>query len=243
RARTLKWTRYLATLRLRPLLNRSGETSMRIVQVALRRPYTFIVLGLLIVLLGVFTILRIPIDIFPSINIPVIAAIWSYSGLSPDDMSKRIILLTEKSAQTDISNVEHTESQSLNGIAVAKYFFQPNVNEDLSYAQITGMSQTLLKSVPPGTTPPSILAYNASTVPVIQLALSSSTLSESQIFDLGANVVRTTLATVPGAAIPFPYGGKLRQIQVDLDPKALRAEGLSGTDVTSAIAAQNLILP
>jgi multidrug efflux pump subunit AcrB len=216
---------------------------MRIVQVALQRPYTFIVLALLIVLLGVFTILRIPIDIFPSINIPVIAAIWSYTGLSPDDMSKRIILLTEKSAQTDISNVEHTESQSLNGIGVAKYFFQPNVNEDLSYAQITGMSQTLLKSVPPGTTPPSILAYNASTVPVIQLALSSSTLSESQIFDLGANVVRTTLATVPGAAIPFPYGGKLRQIQVDLDPKALRAEGLSGTDVTSAIAAQNLILP
>jgi multidrug efflux pump subunit AcrB len=216
---------------------------MRIVQVALKRPHTFIVLALLIVLLGVFTILRIPIDIFPNINIPVIAAIWSYTGLSPDDMSKRIILLTEKSAQTDISNVEHTESQSLNGIGVAKYFFQPNVNEDLSYAQITGMSQTLLKSVPPGTTPPSILAYNASTVPVIQLALSSSTLSESQIFDLGANVVRTTLATVPGAAIPFPYGGKLRQIQVDLDPKALRAEGLSGTDVTSAIAAQNLILP
>src|SRR3984893_14470539 len=216
---------------------------MRIVQVALQRPHTFIVLALLILLLGVFTILRIPIDIFPNINIPVIAAIWSYTGLSPDDMSKRIILLTEKSAQTDISNVEHTESQSLNGIGVAKYFFQPNVNEDLSYAQITGMSQTLLKSVPPGTTPPSILAYNASTVPVIQLALSSSTLSESQIFDLGANVVRTTLATVPGAAIPFPYGGKLRQIQVDLDPKALRAEGLSGTDVTSAIAAQNLILP
>ncbi|TLY65053.1 MAG: efflux RND transporter permease subunit [Gammaproteobacteria bacterium] len=216
---------------------------MKIVQVALQRPHTFIVLALLILLLGVFTILRIPIDIFPNINIPVIAAIWSYTGLSPDDMAKRIILLTEKSAQTDISNVEHTESQSLNGIGVAKYFFQPNVNEDLSYAQITGMSQTLLKSVPPGTTPPSILAYNASTVPVIQLALSSSTLSESQIFDLGANVVRTTLATVPGAAIPFPYGGKLRQIQVDLDPKALRADGLSGTDVTSAIAAQNLILP
>src|SRR6202047_3073865 len=216
---------------------------MRIVRIALERPYTFVVLALLIVLLGVFTSLRIPIDIFPNINIPVVAALWSYNGLSPDHMANRIILLTEKNAQTDVSNVEHTESQSLNGIAVAKYFFQPNVNEDLSFAQITGISQTLLKGVPPGTTPPNILAYNASTVPVIQLALSSSTLSESQIFDLGANVVRTTLATVPGAAIPLPSAGKLRQIQVDLDPKALRAEGLSGTNVTSAIAAQNLILP
>jgi len=216
---------------------------MWLAKIALQRPYSFLVLALLILLLGVFTTLRIPIDIFPNINIPVVAAIWSYTGLAPDDMAKRIVLLTEKAAQTDISNVEHTESQSLNGIAVAKYFFQPNVNEDLSYAQITGVSQTLLKSAPPGTTPPSILAYNASTVPVIQLALSSPTLSEAQIFDLGSNVVRTSLATVPGAAIPFPYGGKLRQIQVDLDPQALRAKGLSATDVTTAIAAQNLILP
>jgi multidrug efflux pump subunit AcrB len=216
---------------------------MWIAKIAMQRPYSFVVLGLLILLLGVFTLVRIPVDIFPNINIPVVAAIWSYTGLSPDDISKRIILLTEKAAQTDVSNVEHTESQSLNGIAVAKYFFQPNVNEDLAYAQITGVSQTLLKSAPPGTTPPSILAFDASTVPVIQLALSSSTLSESQIFDLGSNVVRTALATVPGAAIPFPYGGKMRQIQVDLDPKALRAKGLSGTDVTNAIAAQNLVLP
>ena len=216
---------------------------MWIAKIALQRPYTFVVLALLILLLGIFTMLRIPIDIFPNINIPVVAAIWSYTGLSPNDMANRIVLLTEKTAQTDISNVEHTESQSLNGIAVAKYFFQPNVNENLSYAQITGVSQTLLKSVPPGTTPPSILAYNASTVPVIQLALSSPTLSEAQIFDLGSNVVRTNLATVAGAAIPFPYGGKLRQIQVDLDPQALRAKGLSATDVTAAIAAQNLILP
>ena len=216
---------------------------MWIATIALRRPHTFVVLALLILLLGVFTSARIPIDIFPNINIPIVAAIWSYAGLSPNDMANRIILLTEKNAQTDVSNVEHTESQSLNGIAVAKYYFQPNVNEDLSYAQITGISQTLLKSAPPGTTPPNILAYNASTVPVIQLALSSSTLSEAQIFDLGTNVARTTLATVPGAAIPFPYGGKQRQIQVDLDPEALRAHGLSGTDVTAAIAAQNLIIP
>ena len=216
---------------------------MWIATIALRRPYTFVVLALLILLLGIFTSVRIPVDIFPNINIPIVAAIWSYAGLSPSDMANRIILLTEKNAQTDVSNVEHTESQSLNGIAVAKYYFQPNVNEDLSYAQITGISQTLLKSVPPGTTPPNILAYDASTVPVIQLALSSSTLSEAQIFDLGTNVARTTLATVPGAAIPFPYGGKQRQIQVDLDPQALRAYGLSSTDVTAAIGAQNLIIP
>jgi multidrug efflux pump subunit AcrB len=216
---------------------------MWIARIALQRPYTFVVLALLILLLGVFTSLRIPIDIFPNINIPVVAAVWSYSGLSPNDMANRIVLLTEKNAQTDVANVEHTESQSLNGIAVAKYFFQPNVNEELSYAEITGISQTLLKSLPPGSTPPNIIAYNASTVPVIKLALSSSTLSEAQIFDLGTNVARTTLATVPGAAIPFPYGGKQRQIQVDLDPQALRAQGLSGTDVTAAIAAQNLIIP
>ena len=216
---------------------------MWIARIAMDRPYSFVVLALLILLSGVFTVVRIPVDIFPNINIPVVAAIWSYTGLSPDDISKRIILLTEKAAQTDVSNVEHTESQSLNGIAVAKYFFQPNVNEDLAYAQITGVSQTLLKSAPPGTTPPSILAFDASTVPVIQLSLSSPTLSEAQIFDLGSNVVRTALATVPGAAIPFPYGGKMRQIQVDLDPDALRAKGLSGTDVTKAIAAQNLVLP
>ncbi len=216
---------------------------MWIARIAMDRPYSFVVLALLILLSGVFTVVRIPVDIFPNINIPVVAAIWSYTGLSPDDISKRIILLTEKAAQTDVANVEHTESQSLNGIAVAKYFFQPNVNEDLAYAQITGVSQTLLKSAPPGTTPPSILAFDASTVPVIQLSLSSPTLSEAQIFDLGSNVVRTALATVPGAAIPFPYGGKMRQIQVDLDPDALRAKGLSGTDVTKAIAAQNLVLP
>src|SRR5258708_12701505 len=177
---------------------------MWIAKIALQRPYTFVVLGLLIMLLGVFTTLRIPIDIFPNINIPVVAAIWSYTGLSPDDMANRIVLLTEKTAQTDISNVEHTESQSLNGIAVAKYFFQPNVNEDLSYAQITGVSQTLLKSVPQGTTPPSILAYNASTVPVIQLALSSSTLSEPHTFTLRSNALRTNLTTLPPAPIPFP---------------------------------------
>jgi multidrug efflux pump subunit AcrB len=216
---------------------------MWIVGLALRRPYTFIVLAVLILLLGVFVILRTAIDIFPNINIPVVATIWRYTGLSPDEMAKRIVLFSERTAQTTVNDVEHTESQSLNGIAVVKYFFQPKVNEELSYAQITGVSQTQLNSAPPGTTPPFILAYNASTVPIIQLALSSDQLSEAQIFDLGNNIIRTSLATIPGASMPFPYGGYQRQVQVDLDPQALRANGLSGNDVTNAIGQQNLILP
>jgi multidrug efflux pump subunit AcrB len=216
---------------------------MWIVKIALQRPYTFIVLAILIFLLGVLAILRTATDIFPSINIPVVATIWGYTGLQPEEMANRIVLSTERASQTSVNDVEHSESQSLNGIAVVKYFFQPKVNEELSYAQITGVSQAQLKSLPPGTTPPYILAFNASTVPIIQLALSSDTLSESEIFDLGNNVIRTALATVAGAAIPFPYGGKQRQVQVDLDPQALRSRGLSGADVTAAITAQNLILP
>jgi multidrug efflux pump subunit AcrB len=216
---------------------------MWIVKIALQRPYTFIVLAILILLLGVLAILRTATDIFPSINIPVVATIWGYTGLQPEEMANRIVLSTERASQTSVNDVEHSESQSLNGIAVVKYFFQPKVNEELSYAQITGVSQAQLRSLPPGTTPPYILAFNASTVPIIQLALSSDTLSESEIFDLGNNVIRTALATVAGAAIPFPYGGKQRQVQVDLDPQALRSRGLSGADVTAAITAQNLILP
>ena len=216
---------------------------MWIVSLALRRPYTFIVLALTIMLLGVFTILRTPTDIFPNIKIPVVATVWNYAGLSPNDIATRIIFQTERTAQTTVNDVEHTESQSLNGISVVKYFFQPNVNEELSYAQITGVSQTQLRTAPPGTTPPFILAYNASTVPILQLALSSEELSEAQIFDLGNTFVRTSLATVQGASNPYPYGGLQRQVQVDLNPDALRAKGLSATDVTAAIAAQNLILP
>ncbi len=216
---------------------------MWIVRVALQRPYTFIVLAILILLLGVFSILRTAKDIFPNIKIPVVAAIWNYTGLQPEEMATRIVLFTERTAQTTVNDVEHTESQSLNGIAVVKYFFQPTANEELSFAQITGVSQTQLRNSPPGTTPPFILAYNASTVPIIQLALSSDSLSEAEIFDLGNNIVRTGLATIPGAAMPYPYGGKQRQVQVDLDPPALRAKGLSGNDVANAIAAQNLILP
>ena len=216
---------------------------MWIVSLALRRPYTFIVLALAILLLGIFVILRTATDIFPNIKIPVVATIWRYDGLSPQDMANRIVLFSERTAQTTVNDVQHTESQSLNGVAVVKYFFQPNANEELSYAQITGVSQTQLRFAPPNTNPPFVLAYNASTVPVLQLALSSQELSEAQIFDLGNNIIRTQLATVQGAVLPFPYGGQQRQIQVDLNPEALRAYGLSGNDVTAAIGAQNLILP
>src|SRR5713101_5527252 len=216
---------------------------MWIVSLALRRPYTFIVLALLIALLGVFTILRTPTDIFPNIKIPVVATVWRYSGLSPDEMATRLVLGSERSTQVTVNGVEHTESQSLSGIGVVKYFFQPNTSEELSYAQISAMAQTGLAFAPPGTTAPYVLAYNASTVPVLQLAMSSEDLSEAKIFDLGNNVLRTALATVPGATMPWPYGGLQRQVQIDLDPDALRAQGLSGNDVTDAIAAQNLILP
>ena len=155
----------------------------------------------------------------------------------------RLVLASERTAQTTVNDVEHTESQSLSGTSVVKYFFQPNVNEELSFAQITGVSQTGLRQAPPGTTPPFILAYNASSVPILQLALSSETLSEAQLFDLGNSIIRTALATVPGASMPYPYGGLQRQVQVDLNPDALRAQGLSGNDVTNAIGNQNSILP
>jgi multidrug efflux pump subunit AcrB len=216
---------------------------MWIVRLALRRPYTFIVLAVLIVLLGAFTIVRTPTDIFPSINIPVVSTIWNYTGLPPEDMANRIVANAERNAQTTVNDIEHSESQSLSGISVVKYFFQPNVNEDLSYAQITGVSQALLRQAPPGTTPPFILAYNASTVPIMQLALQSTSLSESTLFDLGNAVIRPGLATVQGAALPYPYGGKQRQIQVDINPEALRSKRLSAADVSNAIGNQNLIIP
>jgi len=216
---------------------------MWIVSLALRRPYTFIVLALLIALLGVFTIVRTPTDIFPAIKIPVVATVWRYNGLSPEEMATRLVLGSERGSLITVNDIEHTESQSLSGIGVVKFFFQPNASEELSYGQIAAFAQTGLGFAPPGTQPPYVLAYNASTVPVMQLAMSSDELSEARIFDLGQNVLRVALATVPGATMPWPYGGLQRQVQVDLDPDALRAHGLSGNDVTDAIAAQNLILP
>jgi len=216
---------------------------MWIVSLALRRPYTFIVLALSIMLLGLFSILRMPTDIFPNINIPVVAVIWNYAGLSPANMANRIVLTTERTAQTTITDIEHVESQSLTDRGIVKYFFQPGVNEELAYAQITGVSQSLLRAMPLGTTPPFILAYNASTVPILQLSLSSDTLSEAQLFDVANYGLRTLLSTVRGAAIPYPFGGLQRQVQVDLDPQALRSTGLSPAEVSAAIGAQNLILP
>jgi multidrug efflux pump subunit AcrB len=216
---------------------------MWIVRVALQRPYTFIMLAVLIVFLGVYAILRTPTDIFPDIKIPIAAVIWRYTGLLPEEMANRIVLFSERTAQTVVNDVEHTESQSVNSEAVVKYFFQAKANQDLSLAQIIAVSQTQLQTAPPGTTPPFVLSYNASSVPILQLALSSESIPEQEIFDLGNNILRTQLATVAGASIPYPYGGKQREVQVDLDPRELRARGLAGSDVVSAIASQNLILP
>jgi multidrug efflux pump subunit AcrB len=216
---------------------------MWIVRVALQRPYTFIMLAVLIVLMGGYAILNTATDIFPNIKIPIAAVIWRYTGILPDEIASRIVLFSERVAQTTVNDVEHTESQSVNGTAVVKYFFQPDVDQDLSMSQITAVSQVQLAYSPPGTTPPFVLSYSASSVPILQLALSSDTLPESQIYDLANTILRTQLATVAGASIPYPFGGKQRQVQVDLDPQALRARGLSGNDVVTAIGAQNLILP
>src|SRR5271165_6889127 len=216
---------------------------MWIVKVALQRPYTFIMLAVLIVLMGGYAILNTATDIFPNIKIPIAAVIWRYSGLQPEEFANRIITFSERTAQTTVNDVEHTESQSVNGTAVVKYFFQPDADPDMSMAQITAVSQTQVAFSPPGTTPPFVLAFSASTVPILQLALTSPTLPEAQIWDLANTILRTQLATVAGASTPWPFGGKQRQVQVDLDPQALRANGLSANDVVTAIGAQNLILP
>ena len=216
---------------------------MWIVRLALRRPYTFVVMAILILVMGVISILRTPTDIFPNINIPVVSIIWTYNGLVPEEMADRIISVTERNLTTVVDNIQHTESQSLYGIAVVKVFLQPNASIDRAIAQITASSQTQLKQLPAGTTPPLIIAYSASSVPVMQLALSGQGLSEQRLNDYGLNFIRTQLITIPGTAVPYPYGGKQRQVQVDLNPAALQSKGLSPLDVVNAIAVQNLILP
>ncbi len=216
---------------------------MWIVRLALRRPYTFVVVAILIVIMGGLAIVRTPTDIFPNINIPVVSIIWNYNGLVPEDMSDRIVSVTERALTTTVDNIEHIESQSLYGIAVVKVFLQPNANIERGIAQITAVSQTQLRQLPAGTTPPLILAYSASSVPVLQLALSGQDLSEQALNDYALNFVRTQLITVPGASVPYPYGGKQRQVQVDLNTAALQAKGLSALDVVNAISVQNLILP
>src|ERR1700746_2298966 len=216
---------------------------MWIVRLALRRPYTFVVMAILILVMGVIAVLRTPTDIFPNINIPVVSIIWNYNGLVPKEMADRIISVTERNLTTIVDNIEHVESQSLYGIAVVKVFMQPNASIYRAVAQITASSQTQLRQLPPGTTPPLIIAYSASSVPVMQLALSGQGLSEQKLNDYGLNFIRTQLITIPGAAVPYPYGGKQRQIQVDLNPTALQSKGLSALDVVNAISLQNLILP
>jgi multidrug efflux pump subunit AcrB len=216
---------------------------MWIVRLALRRPYTFAVFAFLILLLGVFSITSMPTDIFPNIDIPVVTVVWQYSGLSAQEMSTRIVFNSERGMTTTVNDIEHIESQSLNGIAIIKIFFQPHVNIGSAVAQVTSISQVQLRQLPPGTTPPFIIQYNASSVPVLQLGLSGKGLDEQRLNDLGQNNIRTQLATIEGAQTPFPYGGKQRQIQVDLDLNALQAKGLSPVDVVNAVNAQNLIAP
>jgi CzcA family heavy metal efflux pump len=216
---------------------------MWIVKLALRRPYTFIVMALLLMITGPLTILRTPTDIFPNIGIPVVSVIWNYTGLPAQEMADRITGSFERPATVTVNNIEHIESQSLIGVSVTKFFFHPGSNVDLSLSQMTAIAQTWLKNLPPGMTPPLILAYNAASVPVIQLALSSRSLSEQALYDIGNTFIRVQLATVQGASVPFPYGGKQRQVQVDLNQKALQSYGLSAQDVQAAINSQNLILP
>ncbi|HUE01723.1 MAG TPA: efflux RND transporter permease subunit [Bryobacteraceae bacterium] len=216
---------------------------MWIVRVALNRPYTFVVLALLILLVSPLVILRTPTDIFPNIGIPVVSVVWNYDGFPPEDMADRIVSITERSMTTTVNDIEHIESQSYYGIAVIKLFFHPSVNIATALAQVTAVCQTQLRQLPPGTTPPLILSYSASTVPVLQIGLSSDRLAEQQLNDLGMNVIRTQLATVQGAAVPFPYGGKVRLVSVDIDSAALQAKGLSPLDVVNSVSAENLILP
>jgi len=216
---------------------------MWIVRLALRRPYTFAVFALLILILGAYSILTMPTDIFPNIDIPVVTIVWNYAGLSAQEMSTRIIFNNERGVTTTVSDVEHIESQSLAGIGIMKIFFQPHVNIGNAVAQVTAICQVQLRQLPPGTTPPFIIQYNASSVPVLMLGLSGQGLNEQQLFDLGQNTIRTQLATVEGAQTPFPYGGRQRQIQVDIDTAALQAKGLSPADVVNAISTQNLIVP
>jgi multidrug efflux pump subunit AcrB len=216
---------------------------MWIVRLALRRPYTFVVVSLLLLILAPIVILRTPTDIFPAIDIPVVSIVWNYTGLDAQQMSDRIVSQTERALTTLVDDIQHIESQSLNGIAVVKVFFQPSADIDKALAQVTAISQTQLRQLPPGTTPPLVLTYSASTVPILQLALSGVGLSEQQLFDLGTSFIRTRLITIPGCAVPWPYGGKQRQVQVDLDTNALQSKGLSPLDVVNAVSAQNLILP
>src|ERR1700748_248965 len=214
-----------------------------LVRIALSRPYTFVVLALLLLIIGPLAALRTPTDIFPEIRIPVIGVVWQYTGLPPEQMAGRITTIFQRILTTTVNDIEHITANSYNGFGIVKIFFQPNVDIRTANAQVTAVSQTILKQLPPGSTPPLILNYSASTVPIIQLALSGDGLTEQNLADIGINQLRTPLVTVPGAAIPYPFGGKQRQVQIDLNSSAMQARGLSGQDISNALAAQNLITP
>ena len=216
---------------------------LAIVRIALSRPYTFVVMSVLIAIFGVISWLKTPTDIFPNIGIPVVAAVWSYNGLPPDAMSGRIVYYYERTLSSQVNDIQHIESQSLSGYGVVKIFFQPTVNINTAIAQITAASQTVLKLLPPGITPPYVLLFNASSVPIIQLALSSASISQAKLADDGQNFIRPQLATVAGAAVPSPYGGKILQVNVDLNPNKMEAYRVTASDVVAALASENQITP
>jgi multidrug efflux pump subunit AcrB len=216
---------------------------MWIVRLALRRPYTFVVVSVLIAILGVAAIITMPVDIFPYIDIPVVSAVWTYQGLSPEEMEKRVVTFFERSLTTTVNDIEHIESQSYNGVSVTRVYFQPSAKVELALAQMTAIAQTILRPLPPGITPPSIIKYDASSVPILQLGLESKSLSEQELFDMGQNFIRTQLATIQGAAVPLPYGGRNRQVMIDLIPDQMYAKGLTAADVSAAVGNQNLIFP
>src|SRR5947207_7248675 len=216
---------------------------MWIVRLALRRPYTFVVLALLIAVLGVLSIATMSVDLFPPINIPVVTVIWIYNGLSPTEMQDRIVTVTERAFTTTVNGIEHLESVSLRGVAITRLYFHPNVPIEAAIAQVNAQAQQIIRVLPPGIFPPLILQYNAASVPVIVASLSSDQLPEEQLNDLGNNFIRTQLVTIQGASVPVPYGGKVRVVNVDIDPDALYARGLSPQDVSNAILTQNVILP
>src|SRR3954451_24153159 len=216
---------------------------MWIVRLALRRPYTFIVMALLIVMLGVASIRRTPTDIFPNIDIPVVSIVWQYGGLSTEEMERQITTFSEFSTSFAVSNIKKIESQTLNGVAIIKVYFQPDVDISAATAQVTGVAQTILRRMPPGTNPPAIIRYNASSVPILQMSLTSDRHSESELYDYGIYRVRQALAVVQGTTFPLPYGGMARQVTVDLDPEKLRAYNVAPQDVNAAVNAQNLTLP
>jgi multidrug efflux pump subunit AcrB len=211
--------------------------------VALQRPYTFVVMSLLIVVVGVLSIVKMPTDIFPNVDIPVISVVWNYGGLPPEEMERRITSNFERFLTTVVNDIDHVESQTLTGVAVIKIYFQPQAKIEEAIAQVTAVSQGAVRIMPPGATPPLIIRYSASNVPILQLALGSDTLSEQQLFDMGVNYVRADIVTVPGAQVPWPYGGKQRQIMIDIDPKRLYAWGLSARDVNAALGLGNVVLP